>query len=802
MLDQQRVPSSRVYADGKHLALDGSPYRVKGVTYGGFLRRLDGQPFPEPHQIKADLDAIAEAGLNTVRTYDVPPVDMLEIAAECDLRLIVGLQYPDWRQHEATGRRVRRAVRAAGRAAVQCALERCAGRAEVLALSVGNEVPGDLVRLHGPRTVADVLTELVAEVHRGDPELLATYPNYPTTEYLQVEGQDFVSFNVFLEQPAAFRAYLMHLQRVAGERPVVLTELGLAAELHGEDGQARALAWQLDAVDTAGCAGAAIFSWTDEWGVAGQPVSGWGFGLTRCDRTPKPAYAVARCWARQSVRDLRQTWPSLTVVVCAYNEGHLLAECLDSLLRLDYPQLQVIVCDDGSTDETALVAREYPFEILTLRHGGLSAARNAGIAAASGENVAFLDADASCHPDWPYHLALSLEDTGVAAAGGPNLPVSGAPLVEQAVALSPGGPVEVLLTDTRAEHVPGCNMAFRRTAIEAIGGFNPAYTSAGDDVDVCWRLLASGREIAFAPAAQVIHHRRDTVRGYLRQQRGYGRAERMLSGPHAHRFNRLGSARWCGSVYGGPRVLPRLLRPVIYHGSMGSAPYQTVLRDRSPWLLAWASALLPLVAVLGVLSGLVGIVWHELYVVPVVAAVALLGYAVAVAAAVRLPAGAARQTALRCLVAALHLLQPFARTWGRLCGRPLPGVERRKTSWTGVREDWLRALHRDLSASWLAVRVPPPDRSWDLETRVGVLVTCRIRTALRWGWFPLARRSCVPTRFGVAAAALAVALLAKGVAAAGLALTVLFAAAVAEGIVLRVATARALRRTTVGVSAQ
>ncbi len=61
----------------------------------------------------------------------------------------------------------------------------------------------------------------------------------------------------------------------------------------------------------------------------------------------------------------------------------------------------------------------------------------------------------------------------------------------------------------------------------------------------------------------MLHHRRDSLRGYLRQQRGYGRRAHAVR-PHRHRFNQLGNARWAGLVYGGPRVLPRLLRPVIY----------------------------------------------------------------------------------------------------------------------------------------------------------------------------------------------------------------------------------------------
>ena len=56
------------------------------------------------------------------------------------------------------------------------------------------------------------------------------------------------------------------------------------------------------------------------------------------------------------------------------------------------------------------------------------------------------------------------------------------------VAVSPGGPTHVLLNDEVAEHIPGCNMAFRREVLEEIGGFDPIYRAAGDDVDICWRL--------------------------------------------------------------------------------------------------------------------------------------------------------------------------------------------------------------------------------------------------------------------------------------------------------------------------
>lgn len=734
----------RVTADGKHLSVAGRPFRVHGVTYGSFDARLDGEPFPDPSQIKLDLTDMAQAGLNTVRTYAPPPEDLLEIAEELGLRVIAGLHYEDWRYEARSGRVVRRRVRDAGRRAVDRAMERLAGRPVVLAVAVGNEVPADVVRLHGIAAVEDSLADLVAQVHSADPGMAATYVNFPTTEYLDVAGQDLACFNVFLERREQLRAYLRRLQVRSRDLPLVVTELGLAEAIHGPAAQADSLGWQLGEVDLAGCAGATVFSWTDEWAVDGKPVEGWGFGITDAERRPKPALEVVSRWAGSKVGELREAWPLVSVVVCAYNEERHLADCLDSLAACEYPGLEVIVCDDGSTDRTMEIARRYPFRVLELPHAGLSAARNAGIAVATGEIVAFLDADAACHPEWPYHLALSMDELGVVATGGPNLPDPGAGLVERAVAASPGGPVEVLTADDRAEHVPGCNMAYRKEALEAVGGFDPVFTAAGDDVDVCWKLLDRGWQIAFSPAAQIRHHRRDSVRGYLRQQKGYGRSERMVAARHRWRFNRLGQARWKGFIYGGGRILPRLLRPVVYHGPMGTAPFQPVVRRPAEAAVGWVSALLPL----GMIPAILGLalaplaVWALL--APAAVLVVYLAFALLVAAAVRPALGEPRPMALRLLVGLMHVAQPIARAWGRVVTGRSPGRSAASPAWTGRRMDWLAALARHLTAGGAVVHTGGPGVPWDLEVSVGPLLRARVTTAVAWGWEPRHRTALRP----------------------------------------------------------
>src|SRR5438874_9998620 len=115
-------------------------------------------------------------------------------------------------------------------------------------------------------------------------------------------------------------------------------------------------------------------------------------------------------------------------------------------------------------------------------------------------------------------------------AGGPNIPFANDGRVAACIAHTPGRPTHVLLSDGEAEHIPGCNMAFRRDCLQAVGGFDTQFRVAGDDVDICWRIRQSGGKLGFSPAAIVWHHCRSTLSAFWKQQVGYGKAEAMLEG--------------------------------------------------------------------------------------------------------------------------------------------------------------------------------------------------------------------------------------------------------------------------------
>jgi GT2 family glycosyltransferase len=758
---------SRPSVRGKFLFAGEDKFPVRGVTYGPFRPQVDGSEYHTCEQVRQDFAQMAARGMNTVRVYTVPPRWLLDIAADNGLRVMVGLP---WEQHVTFldgGRRAADIIRR-----VREGVRTCAGHPAILAYSVGNEIPASIVRWYGSAKLEKFIRRLYDAVKAEDPTAMVTYVNYPSTEYLHLPFLDFICFNVYLEAKERLEAYLARLQNIAGDRPLLMAEIGLDSLRNGDDQQGKTLEWQIQSVFEAGCAGVFVFAWTDEWHRGGNDILDWKFGLTTIERKEKSALALVERAFADTPFEMDRSWPRISVMICTRNGAATIRETLTALRKLEYPEYEVIVVDDGSTDETVRIAREFGVQVIgsdrrnrdaaagaPAENMGLSVARNVGLAVATGEIIAYLDDDAYPDEHWLMYLAHAFAHTSHVGIGGPNIAPEGDGVVAEAVSRSPGNAMHVLLDDRLAEHLPGCNMAFRTEALRTIGGFDPQFKIAGDDVDLCWRIQEKGWTLGFTAGAMVWHHRRKSARRFWRQQYHYGAAEAQLQKKWPAKYSADGRITWAGRMYDqGLAWIFGSSRRRIYHGTWGSSLFQSVYEASAS---VWASAgLMPewylLIGMLAIVS-IGGIFWRPLcWVLPLLAVVVGITLAQAIAAGrratfVEARASRARMLRVRSLTAFFHVMQPLARLMGRVGLRGLSALPfksglnlfRTKGRHAGFAFPWARTisvwyekwespetrlaiLEKQLRDQNMNVTRGGEYDRWDLEISVGRLCGARV----------------------------------------------------------------------------
>lgn len=734
----------RPYVKGKFIFVDEEKFYIKGVTYGTFKPQENGDQFPEYAVVEKDFMMMASRGINSVRTYTVPPAYLLHLAMKYNLKVMVGIP---WEQHitflddeerkQDIIERVKNNVRL------------CAQHPSILCYTIGNEIPAPVVRWYGRKKVEGFLKQLYTAVKSVDGQGLVTYVNYPTTEYLDLGFLDFYSFNVYLESPEKLNKYLSKLHNLCGNLPLVLAEIGLDTARNGESRQATTLEWQTKMIFGKGCAGMFVFSWTDEWWRGGHDILDWDFGVVNRDRRPKAALPVLQSVLAGVPFNNKINAPAISVVVCSYNGSATIRDCLESLIRVDYPNYEVIVVNDGSTDNLEQIVKEYPVRLITTANMGLSNARNTGMMHSRGEIIAYIDDDAYADKDWLNYLSYAFTHSTHAAIGGPNIVPPEDGIISKCVAASPGGPTHVLITDEIAEHIPGCNMAILKKALTKIGGFDPVFRAAGDDVDICWRLQEAGYTIGFHHSAVVWHHRRNSIKAYWKQQKGYGKAEALLEKKWPQKYNALGHYAWGGSIYGNSNTLPlQLKRERIFYGSCGSAPFQSVYQPADSLLAA-----LPLMPEWLMLSGalllmsLAGVVWAPLSFTWI-----LFAFSVSVMLAQAFISAVRHHKTIEYTVrwkmifitAFLHFIQPVARLNGRVRNGLTPWRKRGATAdrkniakplspgsltvwsetWRSY-EDWIANMEKNLIELKTRVKRGQDFDNWDLQSRNDFLVSVR-----------------------------------------------------------------------------
>ncbi len=227
----------------------------------------------------------------------------------------------------------------------------------------------------------------------------------------------------------------------------------------------------------------------------------------------------------------------VSIIVPTYNRPKETEAAIKSLLKLDYPDFEIIVVDDASTDNTASVLARFGKKIRVIRrkkNGGPAAARNDGLRAAKGEFIAFTDSDCTVSKNWIKTLVKFIETKteNVAGVCGTIYPPKDANELMRLIYFMPQMDGNTLLADKLKKPFSvsniSCNNAlWRKNVIKKMNGFDEsffrAYRVVPEDSELCYRTLKDGHVFYMYPGAEVYHHFRPTFTEFLKQSYRAGR---------------------------------------------------------------------------------------------------------------------------------------------------------------------------------------------------------------------------------------------------------------------------------------
>ncbi|MDP2277377.1 MAG: glycosyltransferase family 2 protein, partial [Nitrospirota bacterium] len=241
--------------------------------------------------------------------------------------------------------------------------------------------------------------------------------------------------------------------------------------------------------------------------------------------------------------------PLVSIIIPVRNEAGLLKNCLGSILNLDYPKdrIEVIIADGMSTDNTADVANQYGAKVVLNEKRMVSPGRNLAFKHASGDIIAFTDADCIVDKNWIRNSLRYFEDTKVACVGGPNLTPPDEEDFGKAVGfvfnqkLFAAGSIHAreLKEIKEVRSIPGCNAVYRKGALEKVMPIDESLLTC-DDTELNQRLIDKGYKLLYTPDVFVWHYRRPNPKRLFKQMYRYAigrlqvgkRDRRMLNPVH------------------------------------------------------------------------------------------------------------------------------------------------------------------------------------------------------------------------------------------------------------------------------
>lgn len=257
--------------------------------------------------------------------------------------------------------------------------------------------------------------------------------------------------------------------------------------------------------------------------------------------------------------------PTVSVVIPVRNSAKVVGDCLDSVMKLDYPTFEVIVVDDASSDNTIETVSRYPVKLLSMKEKlGAYEARNRGVDVASGQIVAFTDSDCVVDPNWLRNLLSCYTDERIAGVGGRVLAFKSDGLLGIFQGL---GPQEVFHSQKQVQlnslntsrflvrGIGSGNMSFRLSALKELSGFSSDMIKCGE-FELCWRVLNAGYSIIYTPEALTYHKPRSSILGIVQQFYQFGKSQPQLLKKEPDDYSYLELKSYLFPVRGFKRKLP------------------------------------------------------------------------------------------------------------------------------------------------------------------------------------------------------------------------------------------------------
>ena len=219
----------------------------------------------------------------------------------------------------------------------------------------------------------------------------------------------------------------------------------------------------------------------------------------------------------------------ISVVIPVYNGARTISHTIECVLQQSLKPVDILVVDDGSTDDTAEILKRYGSKIVYIpkQNGGPASARNLGVQFAGGEYVAFTDSD--CQPDvhWLRNLMKGFDDQEIGGVGGAVRSADGSITGEYVDLIKLLDPQE----DRNGEipYIITANACFRIEAVTKAGLFNEKFIKpGGEEAELCFRIRKFGYRFKSAKDAVVLHHHRQSAMSLLKTLANYGEGAYLI----------------------------------------------------------------------------------------------------------------------------------------------------------------------------------------------------------------------------------------------------------------------------------